>query len=69
VPPPESTGLEGLYLQQAQLAARPVVAHLRDGAQVRGAIEYFDRDLIKIQCEDGPGLVLRKCDIRYLSEG
>jgi hypothetical protein len=43
-----------------------VTVHLRDGQVIVGRLTYHDRDLIKIERADGPHLVLRKSDIRYV---
>ena len=46
-----------------------MVVHLRNGRVVRGRIEYFDRDMIKITCPEQPHLFLRKDEISYIEEG
>jgi host factor-I protein len=43
-----------------------MVVQLLDGQVVRGWIEYYDRDMIKINRTDGPNLFIRKAHIRYL---
>ncbi len=43
-----------------------MVLHLLDGEQVRGWIEYYDRDMVKINRMDGPNLFVRKTQIRYM---
>lgn len=68
LPPPASTGQEEGYLQKIKEARTPIVAALSDGRSVRGVIEYFDRDMIKIARSKGPHFFVRKSDIRYIRE-
>jgi sRNA-binding regulator protein Hfq len=68
-PPPEATGQEAEFLDTVQAAGAPVEIHLRDGRILRGTIEQFDRDTITLERADGPPLLIRKPDIRYVSAG
>ncbi len=43
-----------------------MVVQLLDGEEIRGVIEYYDRDMIKINRTDGPNLFIRKAHIRYI---
>lgn len=67
-PPPEWTGQEAEYLEALKELATPMLLRLRDGRTVRGVIEYYDRDMVKLQRPAGPHLFIRKSDIRYLQE-
>jgi hypothetical protein len=67
-PPPEATGQEADYLFELRAKAVPVRVVLKDGSVVHGVVEYYDRDLIKIQRPHGPHLQLRKLDVRLLEE-
>ena len=62
--PPESTGREVQYLNRRKEAKTPMRVVLRTGEEVRGWIEYYDRDMIKINRTDGPNLFIRKTSIR-----
>jgi hypothetical protein len=64
--PPESTGAEVNYLSKNKEARTPMVVRLTDGEEVRGVIEYYDRDMIKINREPGPNVFIRKAHIRYM---
>ena len=66
MPPPDSTGAEAAYLHKNKEARTPMVVRLLDGEEVRGVIEYYDRDMIKINRTDGPNVFIRKQHIRYL---
>jgi sRNA-binding regulator protein Hfq len=65
-PPPESTGAEANYLNKNKEARTPMVVSLVDGETVHGVIEYYDRDMIKINRDSGPNLFIRKANIRYM---
>ena len=68
MPPPEETAEEARYLEQLKERATPVVVHLLDGTDLRGHVEYFDRDMIKINRPHGPHRFVRKSDVRYIEE-
>jgi hypothetical protein len=65
-PPSEHTGAEARYLHDHKEARTPMVVRLVDDQEVRGVIEYYDREMIKINRTDGPNLFIRKAHIRYL---
>ena len=65
-PPPEFTGAEAAYLFRNKEARAPMVVRLSDGEEVRGVIEYYDRDMVKINRTEGPNLFIRKSQIRYM---
>ncbi len=67
-PPPDSTGAEAAYLAKNKDARTRMVVRLLDGEEVRGVIEYYDRDMIKINRTDGPNVFIRKQHIRYMFE-
>jgi sRNA-binding regulator protein Hfq len=66
MPPPDSTGAEATYLESKKESRTPMVVHLLDGEVVRGVIEYYDRDMIKIHRGAGPNVFVRKSTIRYM---
>ena len=65
-PPPEATGREARYLFKAREIQAPMVVDLLDGRVVTGTVEYYDRDMIKVVPDEGPGLFFRKEDIRRI---
>jgi len=67
-PPPDATGAEAKYLLQIKESGTPMVVSLTDGETVRGVIEYYDRDMIKINRDTGPNVFIRKSSIRYMYE-
>ena len=66
LPPPDATGAEATYLEGKKETRAPMVVHLVDGEILRGVIEYYDRDMIKIHRGEGPNLFIRKRIIRYM---
>ncbi len=43
-----------------------MVVELTDGRTVTGVLRYYDRDMVKIEGEETPGLFIRKDDIRVM---
>ena len=41
---------------------------LRDGEVVRGWIEYYDKNMIRLTREDAPNLFIFKHEIMYIAE-
>jgi host factor-I protein len=58
--PPEDTGAEANYLRKNREARTPMIVKLIGGQEVRGWIEYYDRDVVKINRNDPPHLLIRK---------
>jgi host factor-I protein len=65
--PPEQTNAENFYYQKQMQSRTPMVIVLRDGEQVHGIIEWYDRNCIKVNREDGePNLMIYKPAIKYM---
>jgi len=67
-PPPERTGLEAAFLARIVDNGQTLTIRFNDGETLQGKVESFDCDTIEIREEDGPAVVYRKSDIRYLEE-
>ena len=65
---PEITGREGDYIDKLSKTRTPVVVKLIDGEEVRGWIEYYDRDIIRITRSTQPNLFIYKNRVKYLFE-
>jgi len=63
---PESTTAEGYYSIKEKEAKTPVIVTLLHGKEIRGSIEWHDRDCIKVRRVDGSGIVVMKSIIKYL---
>jgi len=68
-PPPEDTFEEATYLKSLGEQQKPVSVKLTDGEIVRGWVEYYDRDMIRLTREGAPNLFIFKHDIMYIAEG
>jgi sRNA-binding regulator protein Hfq len=62
----EQTHAENYYYQKQIQAKTPVVAVLKDGEQVQGTIEWYDRNCIKLNRNGGANLLIYKPSIRYI---
>jgi len=65
--PPEQTNAESFYYQKQMQSRTPMVIVLRDGEEVHGIIEWYDRNCIKVNRENGePNLMIYKPAIKYM---
>jgi sRNA-binding regulator protein Hfq len=65
--PPEQTNAENFYYQKQMQSRTPMVIVLQDGEEVRGMIEWYDRNCIKVNRENGePNLMIYKPAIKYM---
>jgi host factor-I protein len=65
--PPEQTNAENFYYQKQMQSRTSMVIVLRDGEEVRGIIEWYDRNCIKVNRENGePNLMIYKPAIKYM---
>ena len=65
--PPEQTNAENFYYQKQMQSKTVMVIVLRDGEEVRGVIEWYDRNCIKVNRDSGePNLMIYKPAIKYM---
>jgi sRNA-binding regulator protein Hfq len=65
--PPEQTNAENFYYQKQMQSRTPMVIVLRDGEEVHGIIEWYDKTCIKVLRDDGrPNLMIYKPAIKYM---
>ena len=64
--PPDSTSAEAFYYVKQMNAHTPMVVVLDSGEQLRGHIEWYDRNCIKVNREDAPNLLVFKHAIKYV---
>lgn len=64
--PPESTSAEAFYYTKQMNAKTPMVIVMTDGEQVRGCIEWYDRNCLKVNRDGAPNLLIQKHCIKYL---
>ena len=67
-PPPEETFEEAAFLKALGEKQRPVLIKLMDGQVVRGWIEYYDKNMVRLTREGAPNLFIFKHEIMYIAE-
>jgi host factor-I protein len=67
-PPPDDTGMEPAYLKALGEKQTPVVVKLHSGESLRGWIEYYDVNMIRLTREGVPNLFIFKHEIIYIAE-
>ena len=70
MPPPDATGEEAAYLARLREKRTPIAVEMLDGEVFHGVIEYYDRDMLKVNRLDGggPNVFVRKKHVRALWE-
>lgn len=64
--PPEQTHAENFYYQKQMQARTTMVLVLKDGEEVEGVIEWYDRDCLKLNRSGEPNLLIYKPSIKYM---
>lgn len=67
-PPPEDTFEEASFLKSLGEKQKPVSVKLLDGQVLRGWIEYYDKNMIRLTREGLPNLFIFKHEIMYIAE-
>ena len=67
-PPPEDTFEEVAFLKALGEKQKPVSVKLMDGQTVRGWIEYYDKNMVRLTREGAPNLFIYKHEIMYIAE-
>lgn len=67
-PPPEDTFEEAAFLKSLGEKQKAVSVKLMDGQVVRGWIEYYDRNMVRLTREGAPNLFIFKHEIMYIAE-
>lgn len=64
--PAEQTNAENFYYQKQMQTKTPMVIVLRDGEEVHGIIEWYDKTCIKLNRTGAPNLMIYKPAIKYM---
>jgi sRNA-binding regulator protein Hfq len=64
--PTEQTNAENFYYQKQMQSKTPMVVVLRDGEEVHGLIEWYDKTCIKVTRTGAPNLMIYKPAIKYM---
>ena len=64
--PPDATNAENYYYIKQMASKTPMVVRLTDGEEIRGVIEWYDKNCIKVHRSDGPNLLILKHVVKYI---
>ena len=64
--PPEITHAENFYWVKQMQSHTPMAVVLEDGEVLRGTVEWYDRDCIKLTRQGSPNLLIFKRVIKYV---
>jgi host factor-I protein len=64
--PPEQTNAEGFYYLKQMTNKTKMVIVLKDGEQIRGVIEWYDKTALKVHRVSEPNILLLKDNIKYM---
>ncbi len=64
--PPEQTNAESFYYIKQMQARTPMVVVLDTGEAIRGVIEWYDKNCIKVHRASEPNLLIMKSAVRYM---
>ena len=64
--PPEQTNAEAFYYLKQMNTKTPMVVVLKDGEELRGVIEWYDKVCIKVNRVGSPNLMVMKDCIKYM---
>jgi len=64
--PPEQTNAENYYYLKQMGAKTPVVVVLNDGEEIKGWIEWYDKNCIKVHRNSEANLLIYKHAIKYI---
>ncbi len=64
--PPEQTNAENFYYQKQMQSKTPMVIVLRDGEEIHGMIEWYDKSCLKVARNGSSNLLIYKPAIKYM---
>ncbi len=64
--PPEQTNAENFYYQKQMQSKTPMVIVLRDGEEIHGNIEWYDKSCLKVARNGQSNLLVYKPAIKYM---
>ncbi|PYV19711.1 MAG: hypothetical protein DMG21_00775 [Acidobacteria bacterium] len=64
--PPEQTNAENFYYIKQMQARTPMVVILNTGDEIRGLIEWYDKNCIKVHRAHEPNLLIMKSAVRLM---
>ncbi len=64
--PPEQTSAESFYYLKQMTNKTRMVIVLKDGEEIRGTIEWYDKSALKVHRSDAPNILLLKDNVKYM---
>ena len=64
--PPEQTNAENFYYAKQMQSRTPMVVVLKDGEELHGVIEWYDKSCLKVNRDNGPNVLIYKPNIKYM---
>ena len=64
--PPDQTNAESFYYLKQMTNRTRMVIVLKDGEEIRGVIEWYDRTALKVHRLSEPNIMLLKDNIKYM---
>ena len=64
--PPDVTNAENFYYLKQMSSKTPMVIVMTDGEELRGCIEWYDKNALKVNRDGAPNLLIQKHCIKYL---
>jgi host factor-I protein len=64
--PTEQTNAENFYYQKQMQSKTPMVVVMRDGEEIHGLIEWYDKSCLKLTRTGAPNLMIYKPAIKYM---
>jgi hypothetical protein len=64
--PPEQTSAEAFYYKKQMDNRTRMVIILKDGEEIRGTIEWYDRHALKVHRANEPNILLLKDNLKYM---
>jgi len=66
VAPPDQTNAENFYYMKQMQSKTPMVIVLKDGEELHGTIEWYDKCCLKFNRDGAPNLLVFKPNIKYM---
>jgi host factor-I protein len=64
--PPDQTNAESFYYLKQMANKTRMVIVLKDGEQIRGTIEWYDKAALKVHRANEPNILLLKDNVKYM---
>jgi len=64
--PPEQTNAESFYYLKQMTNKTRMVILLKDGEEIRGTIEWYDKGALKVHRAGVPNILLLKDNVKYM---